>query len=298
MLIHEYADNVYSSLFCGLGDRNWLSQADFLLCVDAGVKDLFPSHLFMNVPQQVFETTVLAASDRAFDEQRFLSFRWDTIQQIIVGKGTQKKIREALDTSRQRVIKEDIEQIEHFVRVWVSHFVKILAATTQGDPTSLVELDTVVELFQVLVQEGGLPLKMTVESGVPPPGWPVVKDLMTQAFKTQYGLAPPGGGKTVNVFDKGHKGGIPPVPPAPVRPTSSTASSSWNVDIGSEPDGSTGFQTRTPDAWFPGGNAAWHAGDDPDHMRGGHAWSQGSWDDSAEEPPAKRLKGRWQSGAN
>merc|ERR1712008_482293 len=60
LLMGEYADAVYSSLFCGLGDRSWLNQADFLLCVDAGVKDFFPTHLFQNVPQQLFENTAAA----------------------------------------------------------------------------------------------------------------------------------------------------------------------------------------------------------------------------------------------
>jgi len=90
--------------------------------------------------------TVLAASDRAFDEQRFFSVRWDTIQRIIIGKGTQKKIREVLDTSRQRVIKEDIEQVEYFVRVWVKHFVEILAAATHGYETSEEEDERELEL--------------------------------------------------------------------------------------------------------------------------------------------------------
>jgi len=271
LLIHEYADRVYSSLFCGLGDRSWLSLADFLLCADAAVKDLFPPHLFVNVPQQVFESTVLAASDRAFDEQRFWSFSWKPIQRTIIGKGTQKKIREALGTSRPRVIKEDIEQIEYFVNVWVRQFVEILAATTQGDPASCLNLETAVELFQGFVQEGGLPLKMTIGTSVPPPGWPVVKNFMTQAF-AQYGYAPCGGGSSV--FNRGRKGGNPLVPPAPVRPTSSTPSSSWIMDSAGEPYGGD-------------------AGGDHEHMGSGQNWSHGSWEggnDSA-EAPAKRWKG-------
>jgi hypothetical protein len=310
LLVNEYADNVYSSLFAGLGDRNWLDQADFLLCVDAGVKDLFPSHLFLNVPQPRFESTVLEASDRACDEQRFDYFRWETIQRILVGKVTQKKVREAVDASRQKAVQDDmeeregIEEIECFVSTWVCNFVKILAQSTQGDPAGCVDLETAVELFQALIQERGLPLRMTMEAGAPPPGWPVVANLMTKAF-AQYGDAPCDGAH----WAAGTAGSsVLTTGLAPVRPTSSTPSSSWCADTGSEPDGSRGrnggetskgskgFPTRTQDAWLQGG------GDSPYLAGIPHDWSQGSsWEggnDSAEEPPAKRWKGRWRPAAN
>merc|ERR1712008_135453 len=165
---------------------------------------------------------------------------------------------------------------------------------------------------------GGLPLKMTLESGVPPPGWPVVANLMTKAF-AQYGGAPCGGAYSAagttggsSALTTGHKGGTLPVP---IRPTSSTPSSSWCAYTGSEPHGtwgtdgsetskgSKGFPTRTQYAQFQGG------GDSPDLGRAAHDWpyassarSQGSsWEwgsDSAEEPPAKRWKGKWQAEAN
>ena len=61
-LVNDYADAVYSSMFSGLdANRNWLTKADFLLVVDAGVKGHFPSELLDGVPRLQLERTILQA---------------------------------------------------------------------------------------------------------------------------------------------------------------------------------------------------------------------------------------------
>ena len=61
-LVNDYADAVYSSMFSGLdANRNWLTKADFLLVVDAGVVGHFPSELLDGVPQLQLERKILQA---------------------------------------------------------------------------------------------------------------------------------------------------------------------------------------------------------------------------------------------
>lgn len=259
VLINEYADAVFSSIFCGLGDRGWLPQADFLLCVDAGIKDLFPPRLFAGVPQQVFEQTVLHAADRAFDEQRYWTFRWETIQRIVVGKGTQKKVREALDTARQHTVEEDQQKVQDFIASWVVHFVVILNKSTQGDPGSCLPESTAIELFQALVQEGGLPLKLVSEEGIPPPGWPAVGNMVRQAY------ADHGGEAESTAFAGGKAAG-------------GKAKGKWS------PAGAASEVGEEAVLWAQKG-AGWT-------QSGG--WAKGGgWANGSEEPAAKRWKGGW-----
>eukprot|EP00438_Fugacium_kawagutii_P021275 Skav220196 [mRNA] locus=scaffold1074:376042:383270:- [translate_table: standard] len=59
-LVEDYADSVFASLFQALKDRAWLMQVDFLMVVDAGVKELFPPYLVQHVPQVEFEQQAAA----------------------------------------------------------------------------------------------------------------------------------------------------------------------------------------------------------------------------------------------
>mmetsp|Transcript_143662 Transcript_143662/g.374181 ORF Transcript_143662/g.374181 Transcript_143662/m.374181 type:complete len:305 (+) Transcript_143662:56-970(+) len=181
-LINDYADAVFSSIFAGLGDREWLPQADFLFCVDAGVKEHFPGHLLSRVPQQAFEQCVLQATDRAFDEQRYWTYRWDTIQKVITGKMTQKKVREALDAARAETVQAGMENVGAFVSAWIAATVRLLATATQGDPRGCIEEQTACALFHALIQEGALPIQLVNEEGLPPVGWPGVDSMVTQAY--------------------------------------------------------------------------------------------------------------------
>ncbi|CAE8611119.1 unnamed protein product, partial [Polarella glacialis] len=45
LLIEEYTDTVFASIFQALHDRSWLNQVDFLMVFDAAIKELFPKHV-------------------------------------------------------------------------------------------------------------------------------------------------------------------------------------------------------------------------------------------------------------
>lgn len=212
-LINDYADKVFSSLFCGLGDREWLNQADFLMCVDAGVKEYFPAHVLASVPQQAFEQAVLAAADRAYDEQRFWTFRWETVQRCCQGKLTQKKVREALDTGRAEAYQLAIGlpeggQAQQFLTTFIVRTLEEFMKAV-GDVNNL-PCDAAVELFSQLIDEGAFPLWLTQSEGTPTREDGVVAQLV-QDFYAQNGAASggcamKGKGKGKMVMGKGYGG--------------------------------------------------------------------------------------------
>merc|ERR1712232_562173 len=100
-LINTYADNCFGSVFASLGDREWLStgQADFILVLDAGIKDHFPAELLGQCPRLEFEQMVLAAHDRAFEEQRFGPILTEAMSGVVQGKKTMSKVWNAMEQS-------------------------------------------------------------------------------------------------------------------------------------------------------------------------------------------------------
>lgn len=186
-LIEEYADNVFGSLFCGLGDRDWLLEADFLLVMDAGVKEQFPAALFEKVPQHEFESLVLAASDRASDDQRYLHFRWEVVQREVQGKVSQKKIGTAMDAARVQVVRQAPQDAETFIEMWVSQFFELLCRVTQNEPQHILPHELCQALFEVILQEGGLPLTLTAEFGILPTVWEALTTAIDEVYKDLIG---------------------------------------------------------------------------------------------------------------
>lgn len=181
-LVEEYADNAFGSLFCGLGDRHWIHQADFLLVVDAGVKELFPAHLFQHVSQERFERVVCAASDRAFDDQRYLSFRWEVVQQEVQGKTMQKRVRDAMDAGRAETARLGLGEPDAFVQSWVRLAIEKLRKTMHGEPQHALPPELCRSVFERVLLHGGLPGPLLSLVGTPPPGWPVVADAVREAY--------------------------------------------------------------------------------------------------------------------
>lgn len=166
-LVNEYIDNALGSIFNALGDRDWLTQVDMLLLLDAGIKDNFPSILFRHVSQEEFETIVFAGYARAFDEQRF----WPIITEAcstIKGPSIKKKVWTAIDNGRKQTLKSDAVTSEDFTIAWVTNAVAQLAMTSQGGPAASLQPDEFSTVFQNLLSAGGLPLSVAEEGAEPP----------------------------------------------------------------------------------------------------------------------------------
>lgn len=168
--VNEYADAALSSIFAGLGEREWLfsGQVDFLLLLDAGIKDNFPGHLLRNVAQQDFEGTVLSAYERAFDEQRFGPILSEAVPNAVSGPKIKKKVWNAFDQGRRDTVLAGLGTPEEFIQVWVSTTVAYLSEASQGCPEGTLEASTMTQLFSMLLEAGGLPTAL-MQEGTPLP---------------------------------------------------------------------------------------------------------------------------------
>lgn len=162
LLVNEYADSVMASIFTGLGDREWLynGQADFLLCLDAGVRDNLPAYMMRGVRQPDFEQLVLAAYDRAFDEQRFYPLLCEAVPQITSGPKMKKKVWHAVDAGRKDAVASGIAEADEFVSQWIHSTVAHLATVTQGSPDDCLSRELCAKLFALLLEGRALPLAL------------------------------------------------------------------------------------------------------------------------------------------
>jgi len=180
-LVNAYADAVFQS-FASLGDKAWLPRADFLLVLDAGVKEQFLPLLLRKIPKPALERTVLAAYERAFEEQRHEPILWEVCQALVQGDKTRKKVFNAL----QQGLKEasaclnagmGSNETEDFACRWID---RTLAALHQnnGDAESLLPKSIAGKLFRDAVQAGAMPLA----SGLQPPSWRWLEEIVGDAY--------------------------------------------------------------------------------------------------------------------
>jgi len=182
-LVNEYADNVMGSIFAGLGDREWLltGQADFLLCVDAGIKDHFPSYMLRGVSQLDFEQLVLAAYDRAFDEQRFWPILSEQVPNFVSGPKIKKKVWNSVDFGRKDAVASGITTVDEFTQHWINRAVAQLSQSSYGSAEATIPMDACIKLFTALLEGGALPLSLTQEGAVAAPVH-LVEEAVTAAY--------------------------------------------------------------------------------------------------------------------
>jgi len=173
VLVEEYADKVFSSIFQALSDRPWVVQADFLLAVDAGIKENFPKKTLAGIPGALFEAAVLNAHDRAFEEQRYAPLLWETLVAMFaeLGPKGKKKMYEAFEEGRKDAGKSGADTVESFVQNWVAGSVTRMRRDCQHEELEeSLPLEECVNFVEALIAAGSLPIGLTAESGVPPPG--------------------------------------------------------------------------------------------------------------------------------
>jgi len=186
VLVNDYADSVFSSIFSGLGEsRPWLCRVDFVLALDAGIKEFFPPCVLCELHQQEFERTVLAAHDRAFEEQRYFPLLWNTVCPPIVQETSRKKVCKAAEfgrTTAMQAMRNGPVQMKEFVSRWIDLTIMQLSKVSQGFCEDVLREPSAVELFNNMIVQGALPLSLTSEYGLPPDHWPFVEFSVHQAY--------------------------------------------------------------------------------------------------------------------
>merc|ERR1712129_370997 len=127
---------------------------------------------------------------------------------VVTQKTAQKKVRDALDTAREEVVKSAPATLEAFISSWIQGTIEHMAKAGGNPKSSLSEVDA-VRLFDTMVQEGGgLPLPLVqAAGGTPPRGWREI----TNAVSLVYANYPDVGGMAGGMGGKGHGGGYSPM---------------------------------------------------------------------------------------
>lgn len=207
--VDEYADIVFSAIFSGLGEKEWLAEADFLLCLDAGIKDTFPQQILQRVPQNEFERVVLAAHDRAFEEQRILPLLWEAVQGSVEGPKGKKKVYNAVEAAwKECKPSGSPNEAQDFVWQWIDKTIGLLAEVTQGEPQWTLEPQAGEHLFHSIIAAGCLPMALVQAYGQPPAGWPFIGHCIRGAYQahTVHQPSAKGGGKAFSAFGGKGKG--------------------------------------------------------------------------------------------
>lgn len=186
-LVNDFADSAFSSIFQAIGDRRWLDRVDFVFVLDAGIKEFFPRHVLEDVPQKDLERLVLAAHDRAFEEQRYLPKLWDFLDSMGLSGKTRKKAYDSIDEGRKVALKymrdpSAPDEVKAFVSRWVDSTVKHLHRFTQGEPESVLDESQAAHVFERLLKEGCMPIPLLAEHGLPPEDWAFVPFAVRTSF--------------------------------------------------------------------------------------------------------------------
>ncbi|CAE6959328.1 SLC12A7 [Symbiodinium sp. CCMP2592] len=187
VLVNDFADSAFSSIFQAIGDRHWLDRVDFVFVLDAGIKEFFPRHVLEDVPQTDLERLVLAAHDRAFEEQRYLPKLWDFLDSMGLSGKTRKKAYDSIDEGRKVALKymrdpSAPDEVKAFVSRWVDSTVKHLHRFTQGEPASVLDESQAAHVFERLLKEGCMPIPLLAEHGLPPEDWAFVPFAVRTSF--------------------------------------------------------------------------------------------------------------------
>eukprot|EP00408_Alexandrium_pacificum_P014408 CAMPEP_0171223584 /NCGR_PEP_ID=MMETSP0790-20130122/35855_1 /TAXON_ID=2925 /ORGANISM="Alexandrium catenella, Strain OF101" /LENGTH=410 /DNA_ID=CAMNT_0011689567 /DNA_START=1 /DNA_END=1230 /DNA_ORIENTATION=+ len=193
-LINDYADAVYEMLFQGLCGRPWLMQgeADLLMVLDAGVKEHFPPAILSGVQRSAFEQTVLAAHDRAFEEQRYLPILDEVSRRCVEGQKIRKKLNAAGEAGRREAADYGVDpngsdEIEEFVVRWINSTLGRLAKETNGEIDWILTEDAAVQFFTSLMEADAVPMALTKAHAPPRHGWVFIHGAVAKAYATHGG---------------------------------------------------------------------------------------------------------------
>lgn len=180
--VADYCDTAFSSLFCSLGDREWLAQADFLLAVDAGLKETIPKKVLSKVPKEEFEKGVLMAYEKAWEYQRFSPIVWEATKEFVTGPKTCSKVRSSFEEGREEAAAGAVEGegVDAWVERWVDTSVRKLAEQTKGYPADTLDIDTCNNFVQKIIDASGLPPSIMAEG---PPDMTVTQMSVSTAYE-------------------------------------------------------------------------------------------------------------------
>eukprot|EP00933_Yihiella_yeosuensis_P015154 TRINITY_DN13316_c0_g1_i1.p1 TRINITY_DN13316_c0_g1~~TRINITY_DN13316_c0_g1_i1.p1 ORF type:complete len:711 (-),score=152.64 TRINITY_DN13316_c0_g1_i1:97-2229(-) len=193
--IKEIVENFFGNLCNNYSDRPWLGATDFMLVLEAAVREIMDESKLNSLEPDELESVIFDSHDIALEVNRFQPFVYDIVRPLIDGVKTKKKVSKAVEDGRKHATTEpDIgsgfERAENFIRTWLFKFMELLSEEAGGDPEDICELPKYLEVFSALFNhqssEGlssALPARWAAEAGIPENGWePLLQAILESAL--------------------------------------------------------------------------------------------------------------------
>jgi len=193
-VVESAATKFYELMASACFDRPWLDHADFALPLSSAIKAYCTNPaLFADIPADEYLAKVSQCATLAHDTARYYAAAWEPLKEIVPNKVAVKKVREALDTAREAVVKLMPPNADIFLQNWVLRTLELLAASSfRNNPkASLLEADALL-LFDAMIAKGcGLPMWLeSLNGGKPPPGCAAVANAVALSYAPHEDLRP------------------------------------------------------------------------------------------------------------
>jgi hypothetical protein len=147
----DFTYSFFESLWKVFGDSPWLDQVDFTWVVASAFRAYLSRPDFLAASEEEVYQIFGKETPLGLDCSRYYSWSAYALKKVVNGKATQKKVRDAVDTHRETLLKENIETAEEFVQSWIQGSIAALGS----DVGNLLPKSTAVRLFETYVKEGG-----------------------------------------------------------------------------------------------------------------------------------------------
>merc|ERR1719401_617185 len=115
-----------------------------------------------NVPDDEFGAVVSKVTQQGFDSCRYYNWGSFALKNVVSGKKTVSKIRDAMDNAREELLKQEVGTAEEFISLWIKNTVAKLGS----DASSTLPHTTAPQLFiEMITSGGGLPLWLAAGPG-------------------------------------------------------------------------------------------------------------------------------------
>jgi len=192
LIVDSFTEKFYTLIGTACYDHGWLGTGDWALPVSSAIKAYAMTEAQMQAASSdEYFGYVAQKCSLGHDQSRYDVSAHEIVKGIIPNKVAQKKVREAVDSARENVVKQMQPNPEAFIQAWVQQATELLAAESfRNNPTASMTKADAERLFDELVQTNGVPMWLESVAGKPHKGCQEVKDAVATAYAPHQELPP------------------------------------------------------------------------------------------------------------
>lgn len=187
----DFSQKFFESVWSAIGEREWLDYVDWTFIVGLGIKAYCEVPDLTGVSDEEYMQQISQVTEATFDGCRYYSWSVQVLKDVVSGKTTQKRVREAIDKAREAVRSQCQQSPQDFVSAWIHTTVAELkkAGGPRSCPTEDLPAATAVQLFSAMCEKGGgIPLALLVTPGGLDAVWGEIQNSVGQAYAEYVGV--------------------------------------------------------------------------------------------------------------